>query len=199
MANRQIVWCGHPTLRKRARPVKEINDEVRALIADLVETVEAAPGLGLAAPQVDESLRVVVAREDVGEEFPIHCLINPRVVRRGGRSEGIEGCLSLPTLQGAVERAARVTVRALNPEGEIVELEAEGLLARCLQHEIDHLDGVLFVDRVDPDTLSWMVPDDEEEGGYRLEPTTIPEVEAAFERLRRRREAGAPAEPADVV
>jgi peptide deformylase len=189
MACKSILWCGHPTLRKRARPLREITEEVRQLLRDMAQTIEEVPGLGLAAPQVDESVRAIVAREDVGEECPIYCLVNPRVIRRSGHTEGIEGCLSLPTLQGTVERAAKVTVRGLDPEGAIVEVEAEGMLARCLQHEIDHLDGVLFVDRADPDTLGWMVPDEDDEDGYRIEPTTLPEIEAAFERLRRKREA----------
>jgi peptide deformylase len=189
MARKDILWCGHPTLRKKARPVREITDEVRQLLADMAQTIEEVPGLGLAAPQVDESVRAIVAREDVGEDHPVYALVNPRVIRRAGRSEGIEGCLSLPTLQGTVERAAKVTVRGLDPDGQIVEVEAEGMLARCLQHEIDHLDGILFVDRADPDTLAWMIPDEDDEDGYRIEPTTLAEIEAAFERLRQKREA----------
>jgi peptide deformylase len=191
MAKLEIMLCGEPVLRKRARPVKEVTPELRQLFEDMKQTMIEAPGVGLAAPQVGAPIRAIVVREDVEENCPIHVLLNPRIVARAGEQEGQEGCLSLPTLQAAVTRSTRVKVRAQNPEGEEVELEGEGLLARCLQHEIDHLDGVLFIDRADPDTLAWMVPDEKEEGGYRLEPTTRQDVLDRFARMIRARKVPA--------
>jgi peptide deformylase len=191
MAKLEILFCGEPVLRKKARPVKEVTPELLQLLEDMKQTLVEAPGVGLAAPQVGAPIRAIVVREDVDEDCTIHVLLNPRIVARVGEEEGQEGCLSLPTLQAAVTRAARVKVRAQTPEGDTVQLEGEGLLARCLQHEIDHLDGVLFIDRADPDTLAWMVPDEDEEGGYRLDPTTRDEVIERFARMCRSRKGTA--------
>jgi len=105
---------------------------------------------------------------------------------RKGEQWAYEGCLSLPTLQAEVCRPQEIVVSGLNEQGEPVKIAAEGLLARCLLHEIDHLDGVLFVDRAEPDSIGWMVPDETEEDGYRLEDATVAEVMAAFERLRQK-------------
>ena len=189
MALREILWCGHPVLRKRAKKVSTITAEVRQILDDMVETMIDAPGLGLAAPQVGEAIRAIVVREDVGEEYEIYVLVNPRIVRRKGRCEMLEGCLSLPTLQAYVQRAETVVVEGLNPEGELIQVAGDGMLARALQHEIDHLDGVLFVDRADEETLAWMVPDKTDEDGYRLDPTTVEEVIARFNRLQAKKEA----------
>lgn len=189
MALREILICGDPVLRRKAQRVKEVTDETRALLADMVETMMEAPGLGLAAPQVGESVRCIVVRDQAdGEEERIYQLVNPRVRARAGEAFMYEGCLSLPTLQGEVRRPHSVVVTALGPEGEEVRLEAEGLLARVLMHEMDHLDGVLFSDRSEPGTLGWMVPDETEEGGYRLEPTNQEEINAAYARLLKRRQ-----------
>lgn len=189
MALREILWCGNPVLRKRAKKVSAITPDIRQLIDDMIETMIDAPGLGLAAPQVGESVRAIVLREDVGDEFEIYALINPRIVRRKGRCEMLEGCLSLPTLQAYVQRAESVVVEGLNPDGELIQVAGDGMLARALQHEIDHLDGVLFVDRADEETLAWMVPDKTDEDGYRLDPTTAEEVLARFNRLQAKKEA----------
>lgn len=185
MAKLRILFCGDPVLRKRAQTVKQVDGDIRRLIEDMTQTMIEAPGVGLAAPQVGESVRVIVVR--IEDEGPLYQLINPRIVDCKGQDEGLEGCLSLPTLQGMVQRPAEITVEATTPdEGEIC-IKADGFLARALQHEIDHLDGVLFIDRVDEETLGWLVPDDAEEDGYRLEPATIKEVMQTFERLSKSR------------
>jgi peptide deformylase len=185
MAKLKILFCGDPVLRKKAQPIKKIDDEVRQLLADMAQTMIEAPGVGLAAPQVGAPVRAIVVRTE--EDGPLYQLINPRVVNCKGVDEGTEGCLSLPTLQGIVVRPAEVTVEALTPDREEICIQADGFLARALQHEIDHLDGVLFIDRAEEDTLGWMVPDETEEGGYRIDPTTLKEVMQAFERLSKSR------------
>lgn len=146
---REILLLGDPALRQPAEPVAEVDDEVRELVRDLMDTMYEADGIGLAAPQIGVSLRVFVY--DVREpEAPAGALINPEIVEREGVVKGEEGCLSVPGLSEIVERSERVVVRGLDAEGREVEIEAEELLARCLQHEHDHLDGVLFLDRVSP-------------------------------------------------
>lgn len=168
-----------------------MTDDLVRLIEEMTATMIEAPGVGLAAPQVGESVRAIVVRPDVDEDSEVTCLINPTIVRRSDDSEpGLEGCLSLPTLHGTVARSAGVTARGLDLSGRTVTVEAEGLLARALQHEIDHLDGVLFLDLVEPDSLGWMVPDEKEEHGYRFEDTTVEEVMEVFERLRRQKRQG---------
>jgi peptide deformylase len=189
MPKRDLMIYGEPVLRKKARPVRSAEDLAPDLFEDMIETLIEEVGLGLAAPQIGESVQVIVVRADAEPEEPIQRLLNPRIVHASGSECVREGCLSLPTLRGDVVRPAQVVVTALSPEGEKLELEADGILARALQHEIDHLRGVLFTDRADPDTLVWMVPDEEEEEGFRYEPTTVREAEEAFERLRRRRAA----------
>jgi peptide deformylase len=140
---------GDPVLREVAEPVDRVHDDVRALIDDLMDTMYEADGIGLAAPQVGVPIRVFVY--DVREpEDARGALINPRIVETSGRQKEEEGCLSIPDLREIVQRAGRVVLEGLNADGEKVRIEAEGLLSRCLQHEIDHLDGVLFIDRVSP-------------------------------------------------
>ncbi len=157
---REIVKYPDPVLRKKARPVAEVTEEIRELIGDMLETMRAASGVGLAAPQVGISMRVIVW--DVGDGPG--ALVNPKIVRTSGSQVGPEGCLSLPGLQGTVDRPDRVVVRGLNHDGEEVRISGEGLLARCLCHEIDHLDGCLFIDRADQNSLRWLdVSDTEEE------------------------------------
>lgn len=122
------------------------------------------------------------------DEATVLVLANPEIVESGRETvTRIEGCLSLPTLHGLVTRPDSVIVRGTTLEGRHVEVEASGLLSRIFQHEIDHLDGVLFIDRAEADSLYWLVPDEEEESGYREEPTTVEEVVERFERLRQRR------------
>ncbi|MGI6514032.1 MAG: peptide deformylase [Syntrophomonadaceae bacterium] len=145
MAVYKVVLMGDPVLREKAKPVKAINDSILRLLDNLRDTLHEYEGVGLAAPQIGVSKRVIVV--DNGEEY--YELINPEIIREEGLDTAIEGCLSIPQLTGKVKRAARVTVKGLNREGEELSIEADGLLARAFQHEIDHLDGVLFVDRAE--------------------------------------------------
>jgi len=189
MATRKILLCTDPVLRRKAERVRHVDDRVRQLLEDMAQTMLEAPGIGLAAPQVGEARRCVVVRERADtEEERIHKIVNPRVRSREGEQYAYEGCLSLPTLQAEVCRPMQITLTGLDEHGEPVKLAAEGLLARALLHEIDHLDGVLFIDRAEPDSIGWMIPDETDEDGYRLENATIPEVMAAFERLRQRQD-----------
>lgn len=136
-----------PRLRIKAKPVEQFDDALRRLIADMFETMYQAPGVGLAATQVDVHQRLLVADVSEDQNAP-HVFVNPRILARDGVSVMDEGCLSFPTIYEKVERAACVTVAAHNGEGKAFTLEAEGLLAVCIQHEIDHLDGKLFVDYI---------------------------------------------------
>lgn len=145
MALREILHFPDPRLRLRAKPVREVDDSIRSLVDDMFETMYAAPGIGLAAIQINVQLRVLVADISENRDAP-HCLINPEIVWRDGEEEMDEGCLSVPGIYETVRRAERIRVRALNREGEWFEQEYDGLLAVCIQHEIDHLDGKLFVD-----------------------------------------------------
>lgn len=154
MSVRDIVIYPEPVLTTPSKPVGDVSsEEIQTLIDDMAETMYVGDGIGLAAPQVGVSLRLMVM--DVpGEDEPqgknLIALINPEIVEREGETTYEEGCLSFPGLAGEVKRAARVKVRALDRGGDLVELEAEGLPAICLQHEIDHLDGVVFIDRMTP-------------------------------------------------
>lgn len=149
---RKVITFPNPTLRKKAKAIKAVNLEVRKIIGEMIETMYAAEpkGIGLAAIQVGIPMQIIVA--DIGEG-PI-ALINPKMVFHKGKEADKEGCLSLPGIYAEVERWSWVKVVGLNKDGKKVEIEAEGLLARVLQHEIDHLNGILFIDRVkDWDTL----------------------------------------------
>jgi peptide deformylase len=138
-----------PVLRVKCRDIQTIDDRLRKLAADMVETMHAAPGIGLAAPQVGVEERIAVLDLSVGEDpQQVHVLINPEIVHRAGSETDVEGCLSLPGLTDKVERPTQVKVKALDLAGKPVELDAEGWLARALCHEIDHLDGVLFIDHL---------------------------------------------------
>lgn len=149
MAVRSLRFLGDPILRERCDEVEVFDDELGALIDDLFETMYAEEGIGLAAPQVGVPRRVFVY--DIGDpEVEPGALVNPRIVEEEGAVRDSEGCLSIPELTEIVERAERVVVEGLDRNGETVRLEADGLLSRCLQHERDHLDGVLFIDRVSP-------------------------------------------------
>jgi peptide deformylase len=138
-----IRVLGDPVLREATKPVQEVTDALRRLVDDMFETMYAAQGVGLAAPQVGRSERLCVI--DVGDGRPL-ALFNAEVVHAEGEEKGEEGCLSIPEIYGEVERATRVVARGLDRDGQPVEVEGTGLLARCLQHEIDHLDGKLFID-----------------------------------------------------
>lgn len=147
MALLPILRFPDPRLQKIARPVEKIDDGIRRLAADMAETMYEAPGIGLAATQVDVHLRVVVI--DVSEERnELRAFINPEILSCDGLALGEEGCLSVPGIYDKVERAERVTVRYLDLTGQEQRLEAEGLLAVCIQHEIDHLNGKVFVDHL---------------------------------------------------
>ena len=149
MVIRSLRYFGDPVLRKKCREVDELDDEVRTLIDDLLDTMYAEEGIGLAAPQVGVPLRVFVY--DVQDpEIEPGVLINPRIVEAQGSVRESEGCLSIPGLTEIVERSASVVLEGLDRDGKRVRVEADGLLSRCLQHESDHLDGVLFLDRVSP-------------------------------------------------
>jgi peptide deformylase len=145
MALLNILHYPDPRLRNRAEPVERVDDEIRRLADDMLETMYDAPGIGLAAIQVGVAKRLIVL--DITEERQDpRCLINPVILESSGAEKMDEGCLSVPGIYEPVERAARIRYRALNRDGEEFEDEAEGLLAVCIQHEIDHLDGKLFVD-----------------------------------------------------
>ena len=143
MALRTIRKYGDELLRKKSRKVDIIDERILTLLKDMEETMHAADGVGLAAPQVGILKRVVVI--DIGEG--ILKLINPEIVETEGTEIDTEGCLSVPGEQGEVERPYKVKVKALNEKGEEIMIEGEGLLARAFCHEIDHLDGILFVDK----------------------------------------------------
>lgn len=219
MAVRRILYLGEPLLREVARPVETFDASLAALAEDMIDTMLDAPGLGLSAPQVGASLRLIVVRvprcdadgeekategddaeggrsagtgevaeAEEPDEATVLVLANPEIIQVGEETvTRIEGCLSLPTLHGLVTRPDRIVVRGTTLQGEKLEMEASGLLSRVFQHEIDHLNGVLFIDRADPESLYWLVPDEDEETGYREEPTTPEEVVERFERLRQRR------------
>lgn len=149
MARFEILIAPHPILREATAPVERIDDGVLQLLNDMLETMYLAPGIGLAAPQIGISRRVAVVDVGDGENRAPMRLINPEVVATDGPSVAVEeGCLSLPEQYAEVVRPERVRVRYLDETGAEREVEADGLLSRCLQHEIDHLDGVLFVDHL---------------------------------------------------
>jgi len=146
MALRDLHLLGSPVLRTRSADVEQVDDAMREFIADLFETMDAAKGVGLAANQVGIARRVAVVDAD-GTRF---AMVNPVLRSAEGRSRAEEGCLSIPELYGDVTRAERIVLEALDADGAAFRLEAEGLVARAIQHEIDHLDGILFVDHLSP-------------------------------------------------
>jgi peptide deformylase len=138
-----------PVLRSPTRPVAEFGPELARLIADMIETMNAAPGIGLAAPQVGVERQVAVVDLSVGKDPKgLHVLVNPRIVEREGTTSEVEGCLSLPGISDKVDRPERIKVEALDRAGRPFELAAEGWLARAVCHEIDHLNGILFIDHL---------------------------------------------------
>lgn len=152
---RKIRVYGDPVLREKAAPAGAVDADVRALAADLLETLASADGVGLAAPQIGVSRRVIAVHPppdgDGGEREEPRVYVDPEIVEKGGGEETAEeGCLSIPGVYEMVKRARSVLVRARAVDGDEIEVRAEGIVARILQHEIDHLDGVLFVDRVGP-------------------------------------------------
>lgn len=166
MAVRSIILADDPTLRKKSRKVKTFGEALQVLIDDMVETMRATNGIGLAAPQIGVLERVIIIQLPEDEEDPqsgkLFALCNPQIVRAEGEEEGEEGCLCLPGYVGEIKRATSVTVKAQDRRGKNVRIKAEGLLARVFQHEIDHLDGMLFIDRVEsPDKIQRIAPPEE--------------------------------------
>jgi len=146
MAILNIVKEGDPTLRKICRPVEEITPRILQLLDDMRQTLHRANGVGLAAPQVGVLRRIALVEVEEGELYE---LINPEIIERDGVQNEMEGCLSLPDQWGITERPMRVTVRAMNRLGETYTVSGEGLMARALCHEIDHLDGIVYVDKME--------------------------------------------------
>jgi len=164
MTLRQIVYLPEPVLRRKALPVSRFNADLQKLIDDMVETMRVAPGVGLAAPQVGISERIIVVEyplDDSKEDAPkkLFTMVNPEIKEMSSETElGVEGCLSVPGFQGEVERSIAVTVKGLNRHGQPMKVKAKGWLARIFQHEIDHLNGVVFTDKA---TRIWK-PEEEE-------------------------------------
>ena len=151
MALRKIITVPNDVLRKRARPITEFNDELRTLIDDMVETMRDAPGVGLAAPQIGVLQRLIVIEygDDEDESVPpkLYAVVNPEITRASSEKEmGVEGCLSIPGFIGDVERSLSIVVKGQNRNGQNVKYKLNGWVARIFQHEIDHLEGVLFTD-----------------------------------------------------
>lgn len=154
MAVRRILQADEMIVQKKAKKVRDFGPPLKALVDDMVETMRAAPGIGLAAPQISVPLRVIVVELPVVEEEDpqrgkLFVICNPEVVKSWGEEEGDEGCLSLPGYVGEVKRASKVTVKGQDLKGKKIRVKAQGLLARALQHEIDHLNGMLFTARLE--------------------------------------------------
>jgi len=170
MAVRPLVQANDSVLRRRAQRVTSFGAALQSLITDMVDTMHAQKGVGLAAPQIGIAQQVLVIQSTESEENPeggeLYILCNPKIVRRRGKEPGVEGCLSLPGFAGEVPRAITVTVKAQDAEGQPVRVKAEGFLARVFQHEIDHLHGKLYIDRVETPEKIWSVePRDKGEEG----------------------------------
>jgi len=172
MTLREIVYLPNPILRKKAKPVTKFDKDLQTLIDDMIETMREAPGVGLAAPQINLPMQLAVIEyaegeddEDRPEDAPppekkLFVIINPEITKVSDEKVlGIEGCLSIPNLVGEVERHQAIEVKALNRHGNPVKIKAEGWLARIFQHEIDHLNGVLYTDKA---TQVWKPKEDEE-------------------------------------
>jgi peptide deformylase len=161
MAIREIITLPHKTLRRKARKVTSFGTELQTLVDDMVETMRAAPGVGLAAPQINVPQRVIVVEfaevedEEEDEDTPptphkLYVVVNPEISRVSTEEEeGTEGCLSIPGIAGEVERPVTITLKGLNRRGQPLKIKASGWLARIFQHEVDHVNGVLFVDRAE--------------------------------------------------
>ncbi len=178
MALLEIILEGDPRLRQKAHRIRTVDASIRRLAADMRETMLDAPGVGLAAPQVGVLLRLITVHVPAGfdhDDDPEHdfALINPEIVKADGRVLGYEGCLSIPGWTGEVPRANKLTVKGIGLDGKPVRFKARGWLARVLQHEIDHLDGVLFLDRVEDESTIREVPEDEEVEGPIEEPADV--------------------------
>lgn len=149
MTTLTILNYPDPRLHKVAKPILDVNDDIRQLINDMAETMYAAPGIGLAATQVDKHIQLIVI-DTSKEQDDLLVLINPNIVAKSGRQDYEEGCLSVPGVYEMVTRAERITVEALDKDGKEFKLDAEDLLAVCIQHEMDHLMGKVFVEYLSP-------------------------------------------------
>lgn len=154
MTIRELTVFPHEVLRRKAEDVEQFDDDLRVLINDMIETMREAPGVGLAAPQIGVSKRVIVVEfgDEEDESIPkqLYVMVNPEIVKKSGENvAGIEGCLSVPGVIGEVERSEVVTVRGQTPLGKKVKIRVQGWLARIFQHEIDHINGVLYTDRAE--------------------------------------------------
>ena len=177
MAQREILLADNPTLRQKSKKIRVINAGVQRLIDDMTETMHEAHGVGLAAPQVGELVRVVVIH--LPESEPM-ALINPQVVKRSGERILEEGCLSVPGWRGEVKRSVTVLVKAINRHGREIRIKAtDDLLAQALEHEIDHLDGILYIDRLTAPDRMWKLlpPEEAGEGEENLAAAGSPSVE----------------------
>ena len=149
MAIRKIIYLPDPRLRKNSVPVETFDDKLHALIDDMFDTMYAAKGVGLAAPQIGINIRLSVV-DVIGDKSQQLVLVNPEIIASEGLIEYQEGCLSVPSVYDTVHRAEKITLRAQNKFGDYFEMEADGLLGECFQHEIDHLNGKLFIDLLSP-------------------------------------------------
>lgn len=178
MIRMQIVKYPAVVLRKKAVTVDRVTPELQEFFANMAELMYESRGVGLAAPQVGISLRIIV----VDTDDKLQTIINPKITHAEGSQTGVEGCLSLPGLHGDVTCAETVTVRGLNRFGKKITLSGDGLWARAIQHEVDHLDGRLFIDRVDTSTLRWVTEQTDENGESIERPTTLADAKTVFER-----------------
>lgn len=148
MAKLDIKIYPDPVLRKKARQVGRVGDDERRLAYDMIETMRSSNGVGLAAPQVGVSKRIIVAEDVESDKGATLTLINPKITRKKGKAKFCEGCLSLPGVSNDVMRPEFITVEALNLDGDELKINTGGILARIIQHEIDHLDGIVFIDKI---------------------------------------------------
>ncbi len=162
-----VVKYPDGVLRKKAVLISKPNAETRVLVDKMKKTMSEANGVGFAAPQIGVSQRVIIYRLP-GEDQPTRIILNPRIISMKGEQVGLEGCLSIPLLEGDVKRAYEVIVKGMDMLGRPFRRRATEMEARVIQHEIDHLDGVLFIDRADPETLKWHLPVESESGDPEL-------------------------------
>ncbi len=154
MVVRQMRYLPDAVLRKKSKKVSTIDQSIHRLIEDMIETMHEAGGVGLAAPQIGVSLRIAVLQ--MPEEEPV-AIINPEIVRRSGQREVAEGCLSLPGYQGEIKRSSSVTVKGLDRQGRALRIKAAGLMAQALEHEIDHLNGILYIEHLESEDKLYKV------------------------------------------
>lgn len=158
MAIRIVREDGDEILRKKSREVEEVNDKIREILDDMVETLHHYNGVGLAGPQIGILKRLVVI--DLYDDKGPMKLVNPKIIKQDGEQEVEEGCLSFPNEFAKIVRPAKVTIEALDEHGKKIKLKGEGLLAQAIAHELDHLDGILFVDKIIPGTLQYVTPEE---------------------------------------